>query len=434
MSVPLPIQGAFPHSPWEVASRLKQLPGFVFLDSQARQPGALSLLAALPTAQLSGKLPDLAPLRDAIARYATPSPAPRPAARPGRLPAGALIGSFDFDGSYSFGLYPEILAYDHSMAQWWSNGPQLPDLVASSSRPIPSHSSPWHGIGFSPSLSPDHFQSMVRRAREYIAAGDIYQVNLAQPFSSSQLPPQAGWQLFSRLRQISPAPYGAYLNQPSHDPSAPAREIISSSPELFLDLRHDLIRTEPIKGTRRRSQDPAADQALADALRSSPKERAELLMITDLERNDLGRVCRYGSISVPHCFKLASFPHLWHLFSVVEGQLRDEFDHPAALQACFPGGSISGAPKLRALEIIAELEPAPRGIFTGAIGYFGLDQISQFNIAIRTVERSGDEMRFWVGAGIVADSTPEAEYQETLDKAAGILKAAQPSPLPQPHP
>ncbi len=181
------------------------------------------------------------------------------------------------------------------------------------------------------------------------------------------------------------------------------------------------IITRPIKGTRPRRLDQQLDQRNAYDLLTSPKEIAELVMITDLERNDLGRVCDYGSVSVPELLKLESFQHVHHLVSTVHGILREDISQPAALRACFPGGSISGAPKKRALEIIAELEPHPRGIYTGAIGYFGYNGESQFSIAIRTAVFEDGRGSFHSGAGIVADSAPAAEWQETLDKAATLL-------------
>jgi para-aminobenzoate synthetase component I len=194
---------------------------------------------------------------------------------------------------------------------------------------------------------------------------------------------------------------------------------------MFLHIRDRQIRTRPIKGTRPRHPDPATDARNAEELLASPKERAELIMITDLERNDLGQVCEFGSVVATELLKLEAFQQVFHLVSTVEGQLRPDIDHIKALRACFPGGSITGAPKKRAMEIIAELEPEPRGLFTGAIGYIGFNGTSQFNIAIRTVVIEDGIAHFHVGAGIVADSIPAQEWQETLDKAAGILLAAE---------
>ena len=258
--------------------------------------------------------------------------------------------------------------------------------------------------------------AMVRRAKEYIAAGDIYQVNLSHRFTAS-------WngdalQFYEALRHYSPAPYAAYLD-------LGGRAVLSSSPELFLQMSGRGIRTRPIKGTRPRHADATADALSEYELITSPKEIAELVMITDLERNDLGRVCEYGSVQAAELLKLERYEQVFHLVSTVEGRLRGGIDHVTALQSCFPGGSITGAPKKRAREIIAELEPEPRGLYTGAIGYFGFNGESQFNIAIRTVIVENGEAHFHTGAGIVADSVPEKEYEETEHKAAGILMAAE---------
>ena len=262
----------------------------------------------------------------------------------------------------------------------------------------------------------ERFCDMVARALEYIAAGDIYQVNLAHKFT-------AGWQgdpfaFYEALRHYSPTAYSAFLD-------CDGRAILSSSPELFLKMSGRTIRTRPIKGTRPRRADLHSDEKSAYDLITSQKEIAELVMITDLERNDLGQVCDYGSVSVPELLKLERFEQVFHLVSTVDGHLRSNVDHVSALRACFPGGSITGTPKRRARQIIAELEPERRGLYTGAIGWFGFNGESQFNIAIRTAVADGGHVHFHVGAGIVADSIPEKEWQETLDKAAGILLAAE---------
>ena len=257
---------------------------------------------------------------------------------------------------------------------------------------------------------------MVERAKEYIAAGDIYQVNLSRKFEA----PWSGdaLQFYEALRHYSPAPYAAWLD-------LGGRQVLSSSPELFLHMSGRAIRTRPIKGTRPRHADATADALSEYELVTSPKEIAELVMITDLERSDLGRVCEYGRVRATELLKLERYEQVFHLVSTVEGRLRGEIDHAAALQSCFPGGSITGAPKKRAREIIAELEPEPRGLYTGAIGYFGFNGESRFNIAIRTVIMENGIAHFHTGAGIVADSVPEKEYEETQHKAAGILMAAE---------
>jgi anthranilate/para-aminobenzoate synthase component I len=264
-------------------------------------------------------------------------------------------------------------------------------------------------------MEPRDFHKMVRRAQEYIAAGDIYQVNLAHAFTS----PWSGdpWAFYESLRHYSPAPHAAFLE-------LDGTTLLSSSPECFLRMSGRAIRTRPIKGTRPRRSEALADERSAFDLITSPKEISELVMITDLERNDLGQVCDFGTVTVPELLKLERHEQVFHLASTVEGRLRAGVDHPEALRMCFPGGSITGAPKKRAREIIAELEPIPRGLYTGAMGWFGFNGESQFSITIRTVVIEGACASFHVGSGIVADSSPEAEWQETLDKAAGILLAA----------
>ncbi len=272
-------------------------------------------------------------------------------------------------------------------------------------------------------LSRSAFIGAVEQAQRYIRAGDIYQVNLAQrletPCSVS------GWEFSERLSAVSPAPFSAYLD-------CGAFQIISSSPELFLRLSGSHILTRPIKGTRPRSSDPNRDAQLAYELQTSPKEIAELVMITDLLRNDLGKVCEYGSVQVPELIRWERYPQVQHLVSTIEGRLRSGTTHFAAFASCFPGGSITGAPKFRAMEIIDELEPISRGPYTGCLGYLGFNRESQLSIAIRTAIRTEDRIFFHAGAGIVADSDPAAEYEETLAKAGGFLAALHldPSGLP----
>jgi para-aminobenzoate synthetase component 1 len=277
-------------------------------------------------------------------------------------------------------------------------------------------------LTFSSNLTRDQFLSRVQRAQTYIRAGDIYQVNLSQrlsaPFSG------LGWQLFQNLSNVSPAPFSAFIDCGDF-------QLCSSSPELFLRLSGGHIQTRPIKGTRPRSFDPTRDAQLTYELQTSSKEMAELVMITDLLRNDLGKVCEYGSVQVPELVRLERFPQVQHLVSTVEGRLRSSVTHFAAFASCFPGGSITGAPKFRAMEIIDELEPIARGPYTGALGYLGFNRESQLSITIRTAVRKNGAAYFHAGAGIVADSVPAAEYDETLAKAHGFVQALHlPSELP----
>jgi len=274
----------------------------------------------------------------------------------------------------------------------------------------------------SSSLSRSDFIAAVERAQRYIRAGDIYQVNLSHRLAAPcEL---SGWELFGRLLAVSPAPFAAFLDCGEF-------QIVSSSPELFLRLSGGQITTRPIKGTRPRSPDATRDAQLAYELQTSAKELAELVMITDLLRNDLGRVCEFGSVQVPELARLERFSQVQHLVSTIEGRLRSDVTHFLAFASCFPGGSITGAPKFRAMEIIDELEPLARGPYTGCHGYLGFNRESQLSISIRTAIRKADTAYFQVGAGIVADSIPEAEYEETLAKGQGFFASLAWSPTGQ---
>ena len=266
----------------------------------------------------------------------------------------------------------------------------------------------------SSNLTREEFIERVEQAQRYIRSGDIYQVNLAHRLTTPW--PNGGWDLYRRLADISPAPFAAWLDCGDF-------QIACSSPERFLKLSGPHIETRPIKGTRPRSNEPDEDARLAFELQTSGKERAELVMITDLLRNDLGRVCEFGTVKVPDLLRLERFAQVQHLVSTVEGRLREDITHFNAFASCFPGGSITGAPKIRAMEIIDELEPVTRGPYTGCIGYLGFNRESQLNIAIRTAVCAQRRAWFHAGAGIVADSDPAAEHDETLAKAAGFLAA-----------
>ena len=261
-------------------------------------------------------------------------------------------------------------------------------------------------------FSRSDFIDAVECARRYIRAGDIYQVNLSQRLAGPCS--LTGWDFFQRLTAVSPAPFAAFLDCGEF-------QIVSSSPELFLHLSGPHIQTRPIKGTRPRSPDPTRDAQLSYELQTSAKELAELVMITDLLRNDLGKVCEYGSVQVPELVRLERYPLVQHLVSTVEGRLRSGVTHFGALAACFPGGSITGAPKIRAMEIIDDLEPVTRGPYTGTLGYLGFNHESQLSILIRAAVCRQGMAYFHAGAGIVADSVPSAEYEETLAKAGGFF-------------
>ena len=262
-------------------------------------------------------------------------------------------------------------------------------------------------------LDRDTYRRAFDRIQHYIREGDCYQVNLAKRFEA----PVSGdsWLGYRRLRELNPAPFAAYLN-------LPFGQVLSSSPERFLEVREGQVETRPIKGTRPRQSNPAADAAQAERLATCGKDRAENLMIVDLLRNDLGKVCVPGSVETTRLFEVESYANVHHLVSTVTGHLIPDLDALALLRAAFPGGSITGAPKLRAMEIIDELEPNRRGVYCGAIGYLGFNGDMDTNIAIRTLVISDDRARCWAGGGIVADSEWQAEYQECLDKAAPMLR------------
>lgn len=261
---------------------------------------------------------------------------------------------------------------------------------------------------------PVGFMAGVGRIRDYIASGDVYQVNLAHRYETELEGDLPG--LYLRLRRRSPAPYGAYLNFGD-------MHALSVSPERFMSLRGGRVRTRPIKGTRPRGADAAEDARLRAELEASAKDKAELLMIVDLERNDLGRVCEPGSVRVDELYTVEAHPTVWHLVSEVSGRLsrgRDVFD---LLRAAFPGGSITGAPKIRAMQIIAELEPHRRGLYCGSIGWLGFDGDAELNIAIRTIVEHRGRAFYHVGGGITWDSVPHEEYAETQAKARALREA-----------
>jgi len=267
-------------------------------------------------------------------------------------------------------------------------------------------------------FTPQAYKQAVARCVDYIAAGDIFQVNLSQRFAVRDAPPPLA--IYRALRRRNPAWYAAYLGFAS---AGRRCAVLSSSPELFLRVRGRAVTTRPIKGTRPRVGEAAADEAAAAELLASAKDNAELAMIIDLLRNDLGRVCRFGTVRVAEPRRLETHATVFHLVGTVEGRLRAGVGPAELLRATFPGGSITGAPKIRAMEIIDELEPVARGVYTGCIGYVGADGSAEWNIAIRTIVCDGGRTTVQVGGGIVADSRPDAEYDETLDKARAMLEA-----------
>jgi para-aminobenzoate synthetase component 1 len=290
---------------------------------------------------------------------------------------------------------------------------EWPELVARLDSEPPPEPPPFRVLGPPVSnLSRDAYGAAFAKVKEHIRRGDCYQVNLTQRFAA----PATGdaWHAYLRLREINPAPFAAYLDLPDG-------KIVCSSPERFLELRGGRVETKPIKGTRQRSPDPERDRALAEQLKLSAKDRAENVMIVDLLRNDLGKVCAPGSVRATKLFDVESFASVHQLVSTVEGRLASGKHALDLVAACFPGGSITGAPKVAAMKIIEALEPHRRSVYCGSIGYIGYDGNMDLNIAIRTLVQQGDHVYTWAGGGVVADSSVDAEYQESLDKAAAML-------------
>jgi para-aminobenzoate synthetase component I len=271
-----------------------------------------------------------------------------------------------------------------------------------------------------PNMDQAAYASAFQKVKDYIRAGDCYQINLAQRFAVDVAGDACT--AYDHFRQLSRAPFMAYL-QVDDGAGAPLA-VLSMSPERFLQVIDRKVETRPIKGTRPRHQDAAADAQAAEELANSLKDRAENLMIVDLLRNDIGKVCEVGSVKVDALFKLQRFTNVHHLVSIVRGLLAPAYHALDLLRGCFPGGSITGAPKLRAMEIIEELEPHRRGIYCGSIGYIGFDGSMDTNIAIRTAVICNERMTFFAGGGVVADSDCAREYQETFDKASQFFKLA----------
>lgn len=335
--------------------------------------------------------------------------------------SGGLAGAISYEGDFTLGVYPswstwsaEETLHDLHGGAGAANGTRGAFLASVHAGDSPGISVPAgeFALHLEPQWSKARFCGAVERLKEHIFAGDVYQGCLCYPwegtFSGSP------WAAYKALREISPAPMSACLHLPG------GVWVLSASMERFLLMDGCLVETRPIKGTRPRSLGSQGD--IESALLGSHKERAELTMITDLERNDLGQVCAYGSVWVLEHLRAEHYAQVSHLVSIVRGRLREGVSHVAALQACFPGGSISGAPKKRAREILASLEQRERGIYTGAIGYFGFRACSQWNIAIRTLVIKECMASYGVGAGIVADSVPEHEWEETLAKAGAIVE------------
>lgn len=266
---------------------------------------------------------------------------------------------------------------------------------------------------FTSNFGKDEYIETVEKFRQYIRTGDIYIANLTQRFCCETT--KEPYEVYKNLRHINPAPFAAFM-------SVEDFSIVSSSPERFLEIRNNIVETRPIKGTRPRGKNPDEDSKNKLELINSEKDKSELLMIVDLERNDLSKVCKPYSVKVTELFKLEEYSTVFHLVSTVVGELKDEYTAVDCIKACFPGGSITGAPKVRSMEIIEELEPTRRNIYTGCIGYLGFDGNADFNIVIRTILMKDKKAYLGVGGGITWESIKEDEYEETLDKARALMR------------
>ncbi|NOZ63996.1 MAG: aminodeoxychorismate synthase component I [Caldiserica bacterium] len=339
---------------------------------------------------------------------------------------GGIIGYFSYDLGFLLerieekshddlgipdmvlGFYKNFIVWDHKEKFAYGTLPGIKEEMSAEEKII----TPSLPLKLSSNFTYKQYIQAIQKAKEYIRRGDIYQVNLSQrfscPFSLN------AFSYYSQLTRMNPSFYSAYLNFPEV-------RVVSSSPERFLYIEKDYIQTRPIKGTRPRGSTPEEDARLKKELSESEKDKAELVMIVDLERNDLGKICQSGSVRVKRLREIEAHPTVFHTVATVEGRVKDNLTPIDCLKACFPGGSITGAPKVRAMEIIEELEPTRRNIYTGSIGYIGFNGRADFSIVIRTVIIKDGQAYFQVGGGIVSDSNPEREYQETLDKGKALI-------------
>lgn len=314
------------------------------------------------------------------------------------------------------GLYDWALIIDHVEQQVSLIAPadKRPQIEQWLNQPAPSIESFVLKSAFKAQMTQEGYCQRFAQVQHYIRSGDCYQINLAQRFSADFQGDT--WSAYLRLRGATPTPFSGFMAWED-------KAVLSLSPERFIQAHHGRVETRPIKGTRPRGETPEQDRQLAEQLLNSSKDRAENVMIVDLLRNDLGRVCQPGSINVPQLCQLESYPNVHHLVSVVKGQLKKEHSPLALLEAASPGGSITGAPKIRAMQIIDELEPCQRSIYCGSLGYVDQRGSMDTSIAIRTVVADAGKLHLWGGGGLVADSTPDAEYHETLDKIRHLINS-----------
>jgi para-aminobenzoate synthetase component 1 len=446
----------------EAFERLTALPHVVFFDSALTSDklGRYSFVAADPFDWIEAKVGDADPFESLQDRLASFQATSRPDLPPFQ---GGIAGLFSYDLNASLeklprprivdlplpalavGIYDVVLAFDHQEKQSWIISQGFPErepiarreraerridffqehltkrnaTVRSklSAQSLAENIAPQFPTGLdqiTSNMSAADYQRMIKRAVEYIHAGDVFQVNLAQRLLCPAQTDSVS--LYRKLRQKNPAPYAGFLDLGN-------TQICSSSPECFLKVRDRHVETRPIKGTRGRSSSPEADLFVGDELQLSEKDRAENVMIVDLMRNDISRVCTADSVHVAELCGVETYAHVKHLVSSVKGKLRDHVTNLDLLKACFPGGSITGAPKIRAMQIIAELEPTARGAYCGSLAYLGFDGQMDSSILIRTITAGAGWWQLPVGGGIVAQSDPLDEYRETWHKARGLLHA-----------
>jgi anthranilate synthase component 1 len=315
------------------------------------------------------------------------------------------------------GVFDDGIVYDHRNKQafyYHLNENRLPEIDDLLQEPEEHEGLSHKQLKIN--ISKERFESAVEKAKEYVTAGDVFQVVLSKRYDFQIRGDLIGF--YRNLRDINPSPYMYFLKSGEH-------QIVGSSPEMLVRVENRVVETFPIAGTRPHVKNPIENKRLTEELLSDPKERAEHVMLVDLGRNDIGKVSKFGSVHLPEFMKVHQYSHVQHIVSRVVGDLRDECNCYDALRAVFPAGTVSGAPKVRAMEIIEELEPTTRGPYAGAVGYFSYNGNADFAITIRTLIANGDKAHIQVGAGIVADSEPEKEWFETEHKAQALIKALQ---------
>lgn len=439
--------------PLALFERLLDRPYPFLLDSARRRPGSgrYSFFGADPTVVVRAKGPDLVP---ALARLRALVAAPPTVSVEGLPPfVGGLVGLLGYDMARAFerlpaqavddlglpdlllGLYETVVAFDHAEDAAWVITRVRPgdeprgaydEAVArleAWSRRLTTGAVPTPGLVAGAEciaeMGPSAFAAMVRQAKHWIAAGEIYQANLSQRFHAPLA--ASPWTLYRRLRAVNPSPFAGYFD-------AGDLQLICGSPERLIRRDGAFVETRPIAGTRPRTGEAARDQEMQAELLLHPKERAEHLMLVDLERNDLGRVCAYGSVEVNELMTVEAYSHVFHIVSNVRGRLAPDHDWVDVLAAMFPGGTITGCPKLRAIEVIDALEPVRRQFYTGSLGYVSFTGAMDWNLIIRSALVTGGRVYVQTGAGIVADSDPAREYDETLHKARALFVALQEAP------